>query len=238
MREDKHTAKWEKVFSELPSEARVCRHEFSQYVHDRTCDNYFYCADCVIHKNVERLEVSRRRDGWREKSAEYMVFGISVPSDRLYHRGHTWVKNEMDDTYMVGIDDFASRLIGKPDEVDLPEIGEQVVVNEPALTMKKKNADVHLLSPLSGTVIDTRNPDKGWYLKIKTGTNGLSTKHLLKGVEVKIWIMKELERLQRTLSSEELGTSFSDGGVLLDNLPDSYPEANWHNVYKEIFLHR
>ena len=227
---------WEDVFSKLPDEARMCRHHFSQYVRDRLCDNYFHCSDCAINTNVQRLEVSRMRDGWRKKTAEYMVYGISVPSDRLYHRGHTWVKNETDDIFMVGIDDFAARLIGKPDTVDLPDTGSEVTANEPALRMQKQNADIHILSPLTGTVIDTRNPDKGWYLKIKTGSNGESTKHLLQGVEVKRWMMKELERLQHALSDEELGTSFSDGGVLLDDLPVSHPDIDWNRVYKEIFL--
>jgi glycine cleavage system H lipoate-binding protein len=228
---------WEEVFANLPREARMCRHDFGQYVHDRVCDNNFHCADCAIHNNVLRLEVSRQRDGWRPKQPEYMVYGISVPADRLYHRGHTWVKNESDDTYMVGIDDFATRLIGKPDNVELPEIGSQVVMNEPALNMKKQKAEISILSPLTGTVVDTRNPDKGWYLKIKTNTNGESTKHLLKGPEVKVWIMKELERLHTSLSQDDdLGTSFADGGILIDDLPGTIPNADWNRVYREIFL--
>ncbi len=227
---------WQDVFLNLPAAVRTCRHEFSFYVHNRVCENYFNCADCVIHKNVERLEASRRIHGWHEKSPEGEVYGVSVPADRLYHRGHTWIKEESDGTYSVGLDDFGARLIGKPDSVDLPDIGSNVEANEPAWRMIKQDAEISLLSPISGIVVETGSPDKGWYLRIKPEGNGEATKHLLKGAEIKRWMMKEIERLQMRLSDKDLGTSIADGGVLLDDLPVAYPDADWRRVYKDMLL--
>lgn len=227
---------WQNLFLQLPASARTCRHEFGIYVHDRVCENFFNCADCVIHKNVERLEASRRAHGWREKPPVDEVYGISVPADRLYHRGHTWVKEEANGTYSVGIDDFGTRLIGKPEGVELPDIGTDLEVNEPAWRVKTRGIGVPILSPISGRVFAIGSNENGWYLKIRPSGNGNTTKHLLKGAEIKRWMMKEIERLQVSLSNESLGVSIADGGVLLEDLPASYPDADWGKVYRDMFL--
>ncbi len=232
--EEKST--WLNIFTNLSPAARTCRHEFGYYVKDRTCENYFNCADCVINKNVERLEASRRKHGWQQKPPENEVYGVYVPADRLYHRGHTWIKEESDGTYSVGLDDFGARLIGKPDSIELPEVGANVNANEPAWKMIKQKTEVSLLSPITGKVVETGSPDKGWYLRINPEGNGETTNHLLKGAEIRRWMMKEIGRLQVSLSYGDLGESFADGGVLLDDLPVAYPEANWRRVYKDMFL--
>ncbi len=227
---------WHNSFIKLSPSARTCRHEFGYYVRDRICENYFNCADCVIHKNVERLENSRRAHGWREKLPESEVFGLHVPTDRLYHRGHTWVKQETDGTFTVGLDDFGTRLIGKPDSIEFPKVGSEVTVNEPALRLKKRDSTIQILIPVTGKVIDTGDPGKGWYLKIKPTVNGKSTKHLLKGSEVRNWLMKEIERLQTALPNKELGISYSDGGELIEDISASQPDTDWSKIYREIFL--
>ena len=48
------------------------------------------------------------------------ILGAPLPQDRLYHRGHTWVRREEDGTYNIGLDDFIRRLIGNPDLIELP----------------------------------------------------------------------------------------------------------------------
>jgi glycine cleavage system H protein len=227
---------WEQVFPTLSDSARTCRHEFGYYVNNRVCDNQFNCKDCAIHINVKRLMESRRRDGWREKPAGDEIFGLHLPADRLYHRGHSWIREESDGTYTVGLDDFGRRLIGKPESIDYPDIGSDVQMNEPMCIIKRENTDVSLLSPLSGKIIETGNAETDWYIKIKPETNTGVTEHLLRGTEVTKWILHDIERLQVSLSDDQLGVSFADGGVLLDDLPTAYPGADWNRIYKDLFL--
>lgn len=229
---------WEQVFSTLPNSARTCRHQFGYYVTDRICDNQFNCKDCAIHINVKRLMESRLRDGWREKPREDEIFGLHLPADRLYHRGHTWIKEESDGSYTVGLDDFGRRLIGKTDCIDLPEIDTTVRVNEPIWNIRRENTHVSMLSPITGKVIATGNADTGWYVKIKPEANNGSTEHLLHGSEVRKWIQHEIGRLQVSLSDDQIGVSFADGGVLLDDLPEAFPRADWNRIYTELFLQK
>ena len=42
-----------------------------------------------------------------------LVGGFRVPENLRYHPGHTWALNESPSLVRVGMDDFASKLIGK-----------------------------------------------------------------------------------------------------------------------------
>jgi Fe-S-cluster-containing dehydrogenase component len=42
-----------------------------------------------------------------------MVAGFQVPENVRYHSGHTWALSESRELVRVGIDDFASKLVGK-----------------------------------------------------------------------------------------------------------------------------
>lgn len=226
---------WKDLFMGLPPEVRVCRHEFTGYVKERTCMDYFDCGRCVIHGYVERLDELRLNNGWRPKSPETDIFGLSMPLDRMYHRGHLWCNEEADGVYSIGLDDFATRVIGTPDDVEIPVMGSEVEVNDTVITIGKKEARIHLRSPVTGQVIEAGSPATDWYLKIRVKENGSATKHLLKGSEIRPWILKEIERLQGALSNEGLGVVIADGGVLVEDLPASYPDANWANVFRKIF---
>ena len=52
------------------------------------------------------------------------VFGFQVPIENYYlHRGHAWAVLEGEDRVRVGLDDFSQKLLGRAEEVRLPEVG-------------------------------------------------------------------------------------------------------------------
>ena len=73
-------------------------------------------------------------------------------SDRYYHRGHTWVKPEEDGTVTVGLDELASHLVGTPDSVNLPEVGQKIELNQTAWRMKKNGREIEVRAPIEGTI--------------------------------------------------------------------------------------
>jgi len=48
--------------------------------------------------------------------------------------------------------------------------------------------------------------------------------------------MREMERLQLALSAEGAAPTLADGGVTVADIAQSYPEADWDAVYREMFL--
>lgn len=58
---------------------------------------------------------------------------FKVPEEMYYHPGHSWVQPNGGEVVTIGINDFAQKLIGKPDGVDLPDIGTQLEHGVPGL---------------------------------------------------------------------------------------------------------
>jgi hypothetical protein len=61
-------------------------------------------------------------------------------------------------------------------------------------------------------------------------------RHLLRGPEVYGWMSRELERLQLQLRAPNSAPALADGGVLMPDLMDAVPQADWDTVLADTFL--
>ena len=220
---------WRSAFAELPEADRRCRHELAGRVISRTCDNAFDCRHCGKYSQFAVLPAR----------APVHALGLNYSEDRLYHRGHTWVKAAEDGTFTVGLDEFAEHLIGTPDSVQAPEIGTELEVNQTAWRVKRNGREIAVRAPLEGTVVGVGGAKDGWYLKIRSRldpADPATLRHLLRGPEVHGWLSRELERLQVQLRAPNTPPALADGGVLLPELMDALPEADWDTVLGDTFL--
>jgi glycine cleavage system H lipoate-binding protein len=199
--------RWHSDFEDLPRPDRSCRHEMAGEVADRACPNAFDCRHCSEHPRFARIE----------------------DSTRMYHRGHTWVEVQPDGTAIIGLDDFAMRLIGKPDMVELPPPGTRVLNNGAGWRMRKEDVHVRVLAPIDGEVVETGGPEQGWYLRVKPDSNNFA--HLLRGGEVDAWMGRELQKLQLRFAP-----SLADGGELAADVMETIPNANWDDILGHVFL--
>jgi len=224
---------WHSDFHDLPPQDRVCRHVLTGEFKSRECLHAFDCRQCATHATLIALHPVPEAD-----AAEEEILGMTFPLDRFYHRGHTWARVEPDGTVTVGLDDLGQRLLGVPDAVDLPQPGARVAVNGTAFRVHKRDANVRVLSPVDGKVVETATPGSDWYLRVKTAGHGeMDFRHLLRGAEVWPWLMREMERLQIALSAEAgAAATLADGGVPVKDIAAAYPEANWDAVCGEMFL--
>lgn len=232
-----HSLQWEMDFEDLPGAARVCRHELSGEVRHRTCDHEFDCRTCTVHpKFLALCRSSPGTFGQAPDPAGNDVFGFTMPADRMYHRGHTWVQPGEGGVYTIGLDDFAHRLVGTPESVELPAPGTRLETNGTGWILTKADAKLRVLSPIDGEVIAQGGPEKGWYLRVKGDGGEKSTRHLLRGGEIRPWIMREMERLQLSLSADSIGMALADGGQLVPDIYKLYPEVDWDGVWGEMLL--
>jgi len=216
---------WRINFRELPEAERHCRHEFAGRAPSRVCDNAFDCRSC---QNYAKYAALPGKDFSRNRGVHYSV-------NLLYHRGHTWVRPRGDGTCTIGLDEFASRLIGKPDTVDLPAKNTELVSDGVAWRMTKNGREIRVRAPLDGTVLSTGGPEHEWFLKIRPH-EPLNLRHLLSGAEVSGWLAAELDRLQLQLSAPNSAPCLADGGTLMPDLMDAVPQADWDAVLAATFL--
>jgi glycine cleavage system H lipoate-binding protein len=219
--------RWNAEFHELPARDRDCRHVLTGEFSCRECPNAFDCRKCETHAKLVANQPA-------PAAGPDDFFGMRYPSDRAYHRGHAWLRREPDGTATVGLDDLGARLLGGPDSVDLPRPGTRVSVNGTAWRARKRNADVRVLSPVDGEVIETGGPDRGWYLKVKPDAS--DDRQLLRGTEVRAWLMREMERLQLSLTAEGAAPTLADGGAPVADIAASCPQADWDAVCGAMFL--
>ena len=223
---------WQATFPDLPARERVCRHEFTGEFKHRTCDRAFDCRECQTHAAL----VAKRAPDAAPPPREADVLGLEFPLDRFYHRGHAWAHPEPDGMVTVGLDALGARLVAEPESIRLPGVGTHLETNGTAWHMRKRGADVRILSPVDGEVVATGSPDDAWYLKVKPDGGKLDDRHLLRGAEIRPWIMREMERLHAALAPTGQAVSMADGGVPVDNIAAAYPDADWDAVCAEIFL--
>jgi hypothetical protein len=58
----------------------------------------------------------------------------------------------------------------------------------------------------------------------------------LSGPEVPGWLASEIDRLQLQLSAPNTGPCLADGGMLVPDLMDAEPKADWDTVLASTFL--
>ena len=223
--------RWHADFEDLPARDRVCRHVLTGEFKRRECPNSFDCRLCETHgKWIERHPVEIGEDGDED------LFGMDFPLDRYYHRGHTWARPEKDGTVTIGLDDLGRRLLGTPDSLDMPMPGDRLQVNGTAFHVGKRGAVVRVLSPVDGEVVAVGDEDG--CVRVKPDAAGEKAfRHLLRGTEVRPWLMREMERLQLALAAEgQSAPSLADGGVPVADISASYPQVDWDAVCGRMFL--
>jgi hypothetical protein len=224
--------RWHSDFHDLAAADRNCRHVLTGEFKTRECSHAFDCRECETHAKLVALHPPARAAEGEEE-----IFGMSFPLDRMYHRGHTWARPEADGTVTVGLDDLGARLLGTPDAVELPEPGSRVQANGTAFRVHRREADVRVLSPVDGEVVETGGVDRGFVLRVKPVGGAMDMRHLLRDSEVKPWMMRELERLQMALTMEGASMpSLADGGVPVADIAAAYPKTDWDAVCGEMFL--
>jgi len=223
--------RWRSEFRDLPPRDRSCRYMLTGELPHRECLDAFDCGNCETHAHLgagPRILAP--------PAADQEILGMSFPLGRFYHRGHTWARPEPDGTVTIGLDELGRRVLGVPEGVDLPAPGTRLWVNGPAWRIHKRNRTVRVLSPVDGEVVEAAGGIGGdACLRVKPVGRGFDFRHLLVPCEVKPWLLREVERLQATLSAEGAPT-LADGGALMPDLSAVSPQADWDAACDAMFL--
>jgi hypothetical protein len=77
-------------------------------------------------------------------------------------------------------------------------------------------------------------PQDDWVLCVKPDKG--DAPHLLRGSEVRAWVLDELERLQVLLTPVAHSAALADGGLMVKDLQQALPNADWDNVIGRLLL--
>jgi glycine cleavage system H protein len=182
--------------------------------------------------------------GWADQLAAF----FAMPTDLLFHRGHTWVRLGDDDTVTVGLSDFAQKLVGPLGRLGLPAVGTSLVQGQPALTLDAAGAGVQMLAPVDGEIIAV-NPavaassdiakdapyGDGWLFKVRSTKLAGNFKQLMSGQATKRWMDSVCESLGAEMAPMELGKVYLDGGQVVDGIARNLSSEHWDQVARRFF---
>jgi glycine cleavage system H lipoate-binding protein len=177
-----------------------------------------------------------------------MVAGFQVPDNVRYHLGHTWALSESPNLVRVGMDDFASKVLGKVEKVSLPQRGQWIRQGQKMITVERNGVKFDMVSPIEGSVADineavVQNPETarkdpygdGWLITVQAPDSKTNFRNLLGGALARGWVEEAALRLQRRMP-QLAGALAQDGGVVVDDLSKEIPENDYVAMAREFFL--
>jgi glycine cleavage system H lipoate-binding protein len=212
----------------------------------------FFIALITVDYMVTRHRVAREAKALAAAALPAVepawVAGYQMPEALYYHRGHTWARPLDADTVLVGVDDFARKLIGPAANVKSPARGEWVHQGGRAFALKLDGKTADLVSPVEGEVVDVNREladkpglaaedpyGRGWVLKVKAPQLAANLRNLLSGRLARKWMEDSREALELRLMAFS-GSVLQDGGEPASDLSRHLPAADWERLVHEFLL--
>jgi glycine cleavage system H protein len=173
-----------------------------------------------------------------------------VPEGIFFTKSHTWLNLFPSGKVRLGIDDFVSSLVGKPEVTLLREAGTPVRKGDAIARLQSGSHSLTVFAPIDGNVVDvnrelTERPgmlsdstfNDGWmYTIIPQRISDLKV-HLL-GTETHAWMRNEFRRLRDFFAVSEaqlVPAVMQDGGMPVSGVLQSMDEDAWQS-FQESFM--
>ncbi len=203
----------------------------------------------MYFRRPETLEAAQQLPA-EKRSAPVMLKqpGFEVPEGFYFHPGHTWLCDEGRQNARVGVDAFASNLIGEIDSIELADLNRWVRQGQRLCTLTSNGQSVELLSPVEGVVVSVnhqvlKNPKliteqpygDGWLCMIKAPELAVNTHNLLQGTIVPAWMQNSISRLGSMV--QQLNPALAqDGGLPVRGLLFHVDPEIRRELVSEFFL--
>jgi CheY-like chemotaxis protein/glycine cleavage system H lipoate-binding protein len=177
---------------------------------------------------------------------------FSIPGGVFIAPGHSWAAVNPNGKVDVGLDDFAKKVIGKVEDIDLPNLGMEVKKGDRLFSIKQKTHSIPFNAPVSGKVIainkmlmeDLEKLDYSSYGKnqictIEASDLDSELKDLKIGQAAVIFYNEDIARLKEYIekyvtSTEDESKVPADGHVYLGEL-EELKEKDYNAIVSDFF---
>lgn len=177
-----------------------------------------------------------------------LVGGFKAPAHLAYHPGHTWAMKESHQLVRIGLDDFAARVVGQIDQIELPARGRWLRQGERGWTIGRGTHRFPMLSPIEGEVVEV-NPEvlrdptlahrdpygAGWLVAVNAPAVEGNMKNLLHGRLAQRWMEESVGALHTHLSPGS-DARLQDGGQAIEDVLGLVPEVQWGKFVQNMLL--
>jgi CheY-like chemotaxis protein len=172
---------------------------------------------------------------------------FSIPGGVLVSTGHCWVSLADDGSARVGIDDFASKLLGRVDTIDFPNPGQNVKAGQTLFSVNQGQRRAQFNAPLSGKVVQVNenlNKDPSvlantsygdsWICVIDGDDLDAELPQLKIGKSAVALFQEDIDRFQAFVQTVD-GSEVSDPATLCIGAFENLEGARWNSAVKEFF---
>jgi CheY-like chemotaxis protein/glycine cleavage system H lipoate-binding protein len=199
-----------------------------------------------INKTLKpKVQITQFKETGGAKSPEFQI-----PGGVFISNGHCWANVSEDGSAKVGLDDFAKKVIGKIDAVELPNLGMTVKKGQSLFTIEQGTRNISFKSPVSGKVkevnkfineeIDSLNItsyDQNWICEIDADELDSEIPSLKIGKSAVSFYQEDIERLQalkkKTKTSKE--GELEPEGVIFAGEMEKLDDISWKRFAEEFF---
>jgi CheY-like chemotaxis protein len=172
---------------------------------------------------------------------------FSIPGGVLISSGHCWASLSDDGTARIGLDDFAIKLLGSVDSIDLPGVGTTVTAGEPLCSVVRNGRRARFNSPLSGKVVQVNASlgddadrlsetayGRGWLCVVDGSNLDEEVPRLKIGKSAVKLLQDDIERF-RTFLHEAHGGGSTDPASLFIGALEDLDDERWNTAVREFF---
>lgn len=177
---------------------------------------------------------------------------FAIPGGVFIGEGHAWAATFEDGTVRIGMDDFARRLLGAVDGIELPNLGMTVKQGTPLFTIRQGRRSVPFLAPVSGRVIEvntalSHHPEdleatpyaEHWICVLDAESLDAEIPSLKIGKAAVSFFQDELERLTKMTAKMNRrkadGTSEPIGGEVYAGVMQDMDDRDYEMIVGEFF---
>ena len=167
--------------------------------------------------------------------------GTNLTSEIFVHPSHTFAKVESENVVLVGMDDFALRVFGFVNPIDLPAEGKKVKQGDKAWDLVFRSKKIEQIIPVDGDVIQVNKDPlslKDWILKIKPTHLKENIKTLLPTSFITDCFNEIKENYVKNHSKKfayTLAYTLQDGGELIEGFSEYFSDSQWDEFYSKYF---
>ncbi len=184
------------------------------------------------------------------RKAQPIVAGFEIPEHLRFHQGHAWALGESPELVRAGIDDFAAKLIGQAEEVNLPQRGQWIRQGQKVWSFRVNGELVEMVSPIEGTVNDVndevvRHPEtltsdpygKSWLMTVQSPDAKTNFRNLLGGNMARNLMADSAKKLAAYIPATDGNLALAqDGGMVHGEIAKQLPDEKYVEITKEFFL--
>ncbi len=182
-------------------------------------------------------------------SHRFISYDFAIPGGVFISPGHCWLSIEQDGAAKVGLDDFAKKLIGKVNSIELPNLGMTVTAGQPLFTIKQGSRSIVFNSPVTGKVtknntllqnnletLDATSYNSNWFCIIDAEDLDKELKNLNLGKSAVNFYQDDLDKfinLRKKLISDS--SKQPAGDELYIGEFEKLKDADWDKMVGEFF---